>query len=656
MRMRSFSFYATILLSFALCLTTRGSAADFPPVNPAELKITSLPSQPGAAAFILAHEEISDDQLHFRSVYMRIKVLTEAGREHANVELPYNDRSFDIAGVHGRTIHADGTIIPFEGKPFEKVIVKGQDVRYKVKTFTMPDVQVGSIIEYRYELRYSDEMLYAPKWTLQEDMFQQYVHFAFKPWGREVMLAHGRIGSGYAWTWMTPHNEEPVKAKDKIEITLKDIPAFIEDDFMPPTDILKYYVHFYYQSSRNMDEFWKDEGKFWSKDVESFAKKSDFIAGELSKIIAPSDTPEQKVRKIYAYVGTLENTTYRPSRTGQEMKALGLKASKNASDVIRQKSGDRDEITRAFLAMVRQAGVPALSMIVTARDSSFFMPQVLDFNQLDHEIVVVQLDGKDVFLDPGTRYCPYGMVYWKYGAARGLRQTPDLKGATIAESALGSYQDAAITRTLNVKLNENGQAEGTLQIKYEGQEALRRRLKAVKTDVAGRAKELEDEVRAVFPGNAEVTLSNQPDFNSDGPLIAQFKVSSPVLINAGKRVLMPAHLLAASQPERFPHAERKYPIYFDYPYVEEDDISVSLPEMYQVQSLPTGTKTQLEYAAYGSTYEQRNRQLIIRRKIIMNGNIFEPSRYNELKNFYRITRASDTQQLLLKVGGNVSGN
>jgi hypothetical protein len=75
-----------------------------------------------------------------------------------------------------------------------------------------------------------------------------------------------------------------------------------------------------------------------------------------------------------------------------------------------------------------------------------------------------------------------------------------------------------------------------------------------------------------------------------------------------------------------------------------------------VQSLPIGTKAQLEYAAYGSTYEQSNRQLIIRRKIIMNGNIFEPSRYNELKNFYRITRASDTQQLLLKVGGNVSGN
>ena len=183
---------AITLLFLTTVPFTRAVASDFPPVNPAELKITSLPNQPGAAAFVLAHEEMDDDQLHYHSVYMRIKVLTEAGRERANVELPYNDRNFDISGIHGRTIHADGTIIPFEGKPFEKDIVKGAGIRYKVKTFTMPDVQVGSIIEYKYELRYDDDMLYAPHWILQDDMFQQHEHYIFKPWNREVLLPQDR--------------------------------------------------------------------------------------------------------------------------------------------------------------------------------------------------------------------------------------------------------------------------------------------------------------------------------------------------------------------------------------------------------------------------------------------------------------------------------
>jgi hypothetical protein len=76
----------------------------------------------------------------------------------------------------------------------------------------------------------------------------------------------------------------------------------------------------------------------------------------------------------------------------------------------------------------------------------------------------------------------------------------------------------------------------------------------------------------------------------------------------------------------------------------------------QVQSLPAPSKTTLEYAAYGNSYDQSNNQLLVRRKLIMNGNIFETQRYSELQNFYRATRASDTQQLLLKVSGNASGN
>ena len=34
--------------------------------------------------------------------------------------------------------------------------------------------------------------------------------------------------------------------------------------------------------------------------------------------------------------------------------------------------------------------------------------------QLDDIIVVVNVDGKDQFFDPGSRYCPYGHLEWKH--------------------------------------------------------------------------------------------------------------------------------------------------------------------------------------------------------------------------------------------------
>src|ERR1039458_5869499 len=104
---------------------------------------------------------------HMWSKYARIKVLTEAGKEYANVELKsYNSDAggYSINGIAGRTIHPDGTIIPFTGKPFDKLIEKSQSYKETAKVFTLPDVEVGSIIEYRYELRYDDQYYFAPSW------------------------------------------------------------------------------------------------------------------------------------------------------------------------------------------------------------------------------------------------------------------------------------------------------------------------------------------------------------------------------------------------------------------------------------------------------------------------------------------------------------
>src|ERR1035441_701169 len=98
--------------------------------TPEELKMTSQPEVPGAAAVYLFKEEITDDKLHMWSKYVRLKVLTEAGKEYANVELKSYSSSegggYTVNAIAGRTIHPDGTIIPFTGKPFDKLIEKGQ--------------------------------------------------------------------------------------------------------------------------------------------------------------------------------------------------------------------------------------------------------------------------------------------------------------------------------------------------------------------------------------------------------------------------------------------------------------------------------------------------------------------------------------------------
>src|SRR6185312_5631001 len=104
-------------------------------------------------------------------VYKRIKIFTEEGKKYADVEIPYLKGSFSISDVKARTIHPDGTVIPFTGQVYDKVVVKSKSLKVQEKTFTMPDVQPGSIIEYKYRKGWEPNTLYSTHWELQDELF-----------------------------------------------------------------------------------------------------------------------------------------------------------------------------------------------------------------------------------------------------------------------------------------------------------------------------------------------------------------------------------------------------------------------------------------------------------------------------------------------------
>ena len=87
---------------------------------------------------------------------MRIKVLTEKGKELATVRIPYERRSFKVTDIQGRTIHNDGTVIQLTAKPSDLTDVKTKDLQINTMVFTLPSVEVGSILEYRLQIRYED--------------------------------------------------------------------------------------------------------------------------------------------------------------------------------------------------------------------------------------------------------------------------------------------------------------------------------------------------------------------------------------------------------------------------------------------------------------------------------------------------------------------
>jgi len=660
----AFPFFL-LLISVLLAIPAR---ADWPPLSPDDLKMRDLPQQKGAPAVVLLREEIADDPNNNHSVYIRIKILTEAGRRYADVEIPYSRRGYRIDSISGRTVHADGSIVPFNGKVFDKVVVKskrghGPEIHLNVKSFTLPDVQVGSILDYRYSLRYDENVEFAPDWIIQGDLFQRNASFKFVPFIGDLVMKHDRVGRGSAWTSYLPadgprpqwHRQlvnrmATAHSSDEfVDLVMANIPPLIEEPFMPPAAMLRYRVQFYYTIDPSPEKYWKEEGKYWSKDVEKFLDRKGGVEDVVARTVASGDDPEQKLHKLYAFMTTLENQDFRPKRQEDEEKAINLKRNQGVEDVLRQRSGTHDDLNRLFAALARAAGIPASMMWVASRGETFFKPELMSTHQLSGEIVVVPLNRKDVFLDPGTKFCPFGLLDWRYSGSKGLRERSE-KGTEIAETPVPEYSQAMIQRLARVQLSEDGKMEGTIKIGFYGLEAMDRRQKAYNTDAEGRKKLLEDEVRSWLQADSEVTLAGAPNWDDTEPhLAAEFKISAPMAVGAGKRLLVPVHIFQINNKPVFSASERVNPIYFWYLTREIDEVHITLPASLEAENLPANDTVKLDYAYYATVQKQENANTVMaRRDLVMGGMAFPVTEYKNLKSFYDKVKAADDQQMIAR--------
>lgn len=570
-----------LLCGLALPGLARGGAKWTQP-TPAELQMTSDAASPGADAVYLYLEETADDQQHEHTYYARIKILTEEGRKYADVTMPYWNKEEKIRGIEGRTIHSDGTVVPFTGKPWQKELVKAGGVRIMEKGFSLPDVQVGSIVEYRYATTYDG--LWAPQWYLQQPLFVHQAHFHFLP----------GAGGNYAMVRFLPKDAQ---VKDSMwkgwDLLLHDLPAQVDEVDSPPPHSIGYRVLFYYvgENIRTPDDFWQGQGRFWSAGVDGFAAP-DKLKPVVAQIVAPGDTDEQKLKKIYAAVMKLENTDFTRERTEAENKAQNVRVN-DAADIWAQQRGNEPEIALLFLGLTRAAGLKAYAMKVVNRDENTFLLGHLDWGQLDDTIAIVNVGGKEIYLDPGERYCEFGKLRWQHSWTGGVRQTDN--GVAIGKTPPPAFQDNDTKRHAELRLDATGQVQGSIEVQMSGGEALHWRQEALLTDEEQAKTEFRDDLKAVLPAGLTVTMTGFTGLTDvTAPLTATLSVSGPLGTRTGHRLFLPGSFFEAQAKPRFANATREYPIYLPYAYLLRDDVTISLPPGETAELLPKDA--QLSYS------------------------------------------------------------
>ncbi len=313
-----------VLALATVCPFSLWAGTGFQPVNPDELKMTGDPKAPGAPAIILYRQVDRDDngRTSHEDNYYRVKILTEEGRKYADIEIVFVKNRNNVIGIHARTIKPDGSIRDFDGKVFEKTIEKNRGAKYLAKTFTLPEVQPGSIIEYYYSYDLQENALFDSNWILSDELFTKSAKFSLKPY------SHGYPNNfNLRWTWhaLPQGTVMPAEGPDHIvRMEAHDIPAFQREDFMPPENEVKSRVDFIYSldlPESDTNRFWKQVGKKRNGALEGFVGKRKAMEEAVGQIVSANDAPEVKLRKIYDRVQQIRNTSYELRKTEQEEKA-----------------------------------------------------------------------------------------------------------------------------------------------------------------------------------------------------------------------------------------------------------------------------------------------------------------------------------------------
>jgi hypothetical protein len=359
---------------------------------------------------------------------------------------------------------------------------------------------------------------------------------------------------------------------------------------------------------------------------------------------------EESLRRLYAEAQKIRNLSYERERTEAEIKKEDLKENKSALDVLKHGYGNRGDITVLFVALARAAGFNSYVVMTTDRSESLYQKDHVHPSHYDTVIAAVKLNGKERFLDPGTSFCPFGVMRWFRTGSPALK----LGGSsgTFFDLPAASAEDAFMLRTARMELDQQGRLKGEVNVRYEAGEALEHRLLMLHSDEAGRKKAMEDELKQWLPEGAVVSMTDSMGWDrGEQPLVANFNVDIPAYAAvAGKRLLAPTSLFLTKQKAAFQHVERKYPVYFPYPFTEMDTVVIQLPGEMAVENFPADMETKTVFGQYRNKSKIADNRIVTSRSLVLKQYYFQQENYNDLKGFFGQVKTGDEAHVVLKQG------
>lgn len=411
-----------LILAVSVCFQIAKAQADkyeFGKISKNDIEYNECPFDKTASAVVLFDKGESNfvrTENSFQVVYervTRIKILSNAGIEWAKVEIPF----YQSNNIYEKVFNLEATAYNFENGQLTQTKLEKESVHeekmsenWMLKKFAIPNVKVGTVIEYTYKIE-SEYVFNLRDWEFQWKipvLFSQY-KVSLVPFYQYTFLLQGANKFDEQTSAVATGLEQQfgaTKYKDMIHTyIMKNLPAFKDEEFI--TSAKDYMVKLDFQLSKVIypDGFQRDIISTWPllmKDLsedDNFGRYLDKCYKQTSKVFDLKGftglTQQQKFDSVLNYV----KKNY--SWNGKERKY----SSKSVKDLMTDKFGNSADINLFAVGLLNGVGVKASPVLISTRSNGkikYDYPFLDFFNYVgikaDIDSVSVLSDATDILI------------------------------------------------------------------------------------------------------------------------------------------------------------------------------------------------------------------------------------------------------------------
>lgn len=652
--------FLTLFLIFSIYTNSIAQTFDFGKVSISDFSRTDLDSN--ANAIVLNEFGRSsvfvddyDNRIKLQHEYhVLIRINNKEGFKKANFEIPSYKRGSYIRDYFDElkavTYNLENGRIEKTELENKKVFRENYSAYLDLNKFTLPNIKEGSIIEVSYRTLEQD-LFNFKTWEFQDDIPKiqsQYIAIIPASFAYNVVLR-----GPYK---LTDQKAEALKEYifldglrmdcSKLTYTMKNIPAFVEEDYMTSPTNFKSAIYYelesiFYPSTGSKKTFsktWKDVDTdlMNEKAFGGQLKKTDLFKANLATIVSPTDTKLEKAKKIYNYINKqIKWNNY-----------LGKYAESGIEKALEKRTGNIGDINLALVTALLAADLEAYPIILSTRRNgtpNALFPVLSDF---DYVIACVDVDGVKYKLDASNSYLPFGELPLQCLNERGRiiysKKSSDWFPLTVEESSDVSY-------VLEGALDEQSKIKGKLTISSRGNKAFLKRQHIAKFNSLEEYWEKLDEEMP----NVTLTKSSIQNLEEiDQLLIEEFDVIVDVTKQMGQDILLLApNVIDRISYNPFKAQERTYPVDMGFKSKTLYSVKLTIPDHYEIAEKPQNASLALpeSTAKYRYVTQVNGNQLEILQSLAFNKPIFSVDEYFSLKELY--SRIIQQQKLDIKLIG-----